>query len=156
MYAEIVVNHPSRAVDRVFDYKIPASLLGQIHPGSRVIIPFSQNNAEREGFVLKVKENTAAKRVKSIIDMASDELAFKPDMVELIEYMHTRYLATYIELIHTLIPTGTGLKTVEWIILSDAAQFGKTDKDKKILELLSDNGGGMDIWYGYKGTFIAS
>ncbi|MBQ3124702.1 MAG: primosomal protein N' [Clostridia bacterium] len=146
MYAEIVVNHPSRAVDRVFDYKIPDTLAKKVRPGSRVIIPFSQNNAEREGFVLRVKEHTDAKRIKSIIGMASDEVAYRPDMVELIEYMHTRYLATYIELIHTLIPTGTGLKTVEWILLSDTTKFGKTDKDIKILELLSDNGGGMDIY----------
>ncbi|MEE0410449.1 MAG: DEAD/DEAH box helicase, partial [Clostridia bacterium] len=146
MYAEIVVNHPGRAVDRVFDYEIPDGLLGRVVPGTRVIIPFSQNNAEKEGFVLRVKENTEAKRIKKIIDVASDELAFKPDMVELIEYMHTRYLATYIELIHTIIPTGTGLKTVEWIVLCEAGQFGKTDRDIKILEILEDNGGGMDIY----------
>ena len=146
MYAEIVVNHPGRAVDRVFDYEIPDGLLGRVVPGTRVIIPFSQNNAEKEGFVLRVKENTEAKRIKKIIDVASDELAFKPDMVELIQYMHTRYLATYIELIHTIIPTGTGLKTVEWIVLCEAGQFGKTDRDIKILEILEDNGGGMDIY----------
>ncbi len=146
MYAEIVVNHPSRAVDRVFDYEIPPELLEKVIPGTRVIIPFSHNNAEKEGFVLRVKENTEAKGIKKIIGISSDELAFNPDMVELIEYMHTRYLATYIELIHTIIPTGTGLKTVEWIVLCDAEQFGKTERDIKILEILNDNGGGTDIY----------
>lgn len=146
MYAEIVVNHPGRAVDRVFDYEIPAELFERIVPGTRVIIPFSQNNAEKEGFVLRIKETTDAKRIKKIIGISTDELAFKPDMVELIEYMHTRYMSTYIELIHTIIPTGTGLKTVEWIVLADVAQFGKTEKDAKILEILNDNGGGMDIY----------
>ncbi len=146
MYAEIVVNHPGRAVDRVFDYEIPPELLNRVIPGTRVIIPFSQNNAEKEGFVLRVKETTSAKRIKKIIGISSDELAFKPDMVELIEYMHTRYLSTYIELIHTIIPTGTGLKTVEWIILCDEEQFGKSDRDTKILEILNENGGGADIY----------
>ena len=146
MYAEIVVNHPGRAVDRVFDYEIPPELLNRVIPGTRVIIPFSRNNAEKEGFVLRVKETTSAKRIKKIIRISSDELAFKPDMVELIEYMHTRYLSTYIELIHTIIPTGTGLKTVEWIILCDEEQFGKSDRDIKILEILKENGGGRDIY----------
>lgn len=146
MYAEIVVNHPGRAVDRVFDYEIPPELLNRVIPGTRVIIPFSQNNAEKEGFVLRVKETTSAKRIKKIIRISSDELAFKPDMVELIEYMHTRYLSTYIELIHTIIPTGTGLKTVEWIILCDEEQFGKSERDIKILEILKENGGGRDIY----------
>ena len=46
MYAEIVVNQPSRAVDRVFDYKIPDRLIDKISIGSRVIIPFSHGNAD--------------------------------------------------------------------------------------------------------------
>lgn len=147
MYAEIVVNHPSRAVDRVFDYEIPPSLKDSICPGKRVIIPFSANNTERDGFVLRTKSETEAKHVKSIISIATDELAFKPDMVDLIEYMHKRYLATYIEIIHTIIPTGTSLKTVEWIILQDNTTYPlKNANDKRIIELLIDNGGGMDIY----------
>lgn len=147
MYAEIVVNHPSRAVDRVFDYEIPPALKDRICPGARVIIPFSGSNTEREGFVLRTKRTTDAKRIKSIISLATDELAFKPDTVDLIEYMHKRYLATYIEIIHTIIPTGTSLKTVEWIVLQDNTTYnGKNTNDKRIIELLADNGGGMDIY----------
>lgn len=147
MYAEIVVNHPSRAVDRVFDYEIPQELSDKVVVGARVIIPFSRNNAEKEGFVIRIKPHTDAKRIKKIIAMASEELAFKPDAVELIEYMHERYLATYIELIHTLIPTGTGLKTVEWVVITDRSRFtGANATDRRIIELLSDNGGGMDIY----------
>ena len=145
MYAEIVVNHPSRAVDRVFDYRIPDELNGTIRVGTRVIVPFSRNNAEKEGYVLRVKENTDAKRIKEIIGISSCELAFKPDMVELIEFMHNRYLAPYIELIHTIIPTGTSIKTVEWVVL-DGVYSGKNKTDIRILELISDNGGGMDIY----------
>ena len=145
MYAEIVFNHPSRAVDRVFDYRIPDALNGTIRAGTRVIVPFSRNNAEKEGYVLRVKENTDAKRIKEIIGISSCELAFKPDMVELIEFMHNRYLAPYIELIHTIIPTGTSIKTVEWVVL-DGVYSGKNKTDIRILELISDNGGGMDIY----------
>ena len=146
MYAEVVVNHPSRAVDRVFDYKIPDSLEGEIKVGTRVIVPFSQRNAEREGYVFRIKSNSDAK-AKNIISLASNELAFKPDMVPLIEYMHERYLAPYIELVHLAMPTGTNIKTVEWIVISTIDNYsGKNETDKKILDILSDNGGGMDIY----------
>lgn len=147
MYAEIVVNHPSRAVDRVFDYEIPAELDGKIRTGTRVIVPFSANNAEKEGFVLRVKNTTEADKTKKIIALSSDEAAFKDSGVELMEYMHKRYLCTYIELIHTLMPAGTGLKTTEWIVLTESSEYtSKNPSDMKILELIEENGGGMDIY----------
>ncbi len=148
MYAEIVVNQPSRAVDRIFDYEIPEELLDKVFPGTRVIIPFSNANTEKEGFVLRVKPDTdVVKGIKQIIGIASEEVAFKPDMVELIEYMRNRYLCTYLELIHTIIPTGTSIKTVEWIIVNDKEKLTrKTETASKILEYLTDNGGGMDIY----------
>ena len=148
MYAEIVVNLTSRSVDRLFDYKIPPALLRDIKPGSRVIVPFSRNNSEKEGFVLRVKDTTDAKgNIKSIIRIATAEPAFRPDMVELIEYMHRRYLATYSELIRAVIPTGTDIKTVEWIVPGSRDASGlKNETDIKIINLINDNGGGMDIY----------
>lgn len=148
MYAETVVNHPSRAVDRTFDYEIPEELINDIIPGSRVIVPFSKGNTEKEGYVLRIKPNTDAKgAIKKIIRLSTDERAFKEDMVALIEYMHSRYLATYLDLIHTIIPTGTNVKSLEWIMIENKNLLtGKNQTDLKILEYLSDNGGGMDVY----------
>lgn len=147
MYAEIVVNQPSRAVDRVFDYEIPRELEQSIIPGARVIVPFGRNNAEKEGFVLRVKSKTETPKIKSVIRMAADEAAFKPDMVETIEFMRKRYLATYLELIHTVMPTGTSIKSIEWIIGENLGGYtGKNAVDMKIIELIEDNGGGIDIY----------
>ena len=147
MFAEVVVSQPSKTVDRVFDYKIPDHLLGQVKPGTRVIVPFSHNNAEKEAFVMGVKSETEALgNIKSIISIASDEVAFKEDMVELIEFMHKRYLATYLELIHAIIPTGTNINSVEWIILTDNEYKATNKTDIRIIELITDNGGGMDLY----------
>ena len=148
MYAEVIVNQPSRSVDRAFDYKIPDGLLGVVKSGSRVIVPFSNGNTEKEAFVLRVKDEASIKSgVKSIIRLATDERAFKDDMVELIEYMHNRYLATYLELIHSIIPTGTDIKTVEWIVLNNREAVSKrSETEPLIVKYLEDNGGGMDIY----------
>ncbi len=138
----------SRSVDRLFDYYIPAGLSDSIKPGTRVIVPFSKNNSEKEGYVLRIKDSTDAKgNVKSIIRIATAEQAFKPDMVELIEYMHKRYLATYSELIRAIIPTGTDIRTVEWIVLNNGCDCElKNETDIKIINLIRDNDGGIDIY----------
>lgn len=148
MYAEVIVNHRSRAVDRSFDYAVPDDLLTVIGPGSRVIVPFSKGNKELEGFVLRVKDKTDAKSgVKSIIKLAAAESAFRADMVPLIEYMHVRTLAPYNDIIHTMIPAGTGVKSLEWLILTGAEyKLRAGSNDARIVELIADNGGGMDIY----------
>ncbi len=146
MYAEVVVSQPSKAVDKLFDYKIPDSLIPQVKTGTRVIVPFSKNNAEKEAYVMRVKPETEAKGIKSVISVVSNEIAFKEDMVELIEYMHDRYLATYLELIHTIIPTGTIINSVEWILLGDIEYKGKNKTDVEIIERITENDGGLDLY----------
>ncbi|MGN0181487.1 MAG: primosomal protein N' [Candidatus Ornithomonoglobus sp.] len=148
MYAGVIVNQPTRAVDRVFDYRIPQELKDTVRPGSRVLIQFTKGNIEMEGFVLYLKESTDVKRgIKSIIRLSADEPAFRENMVPLIEFMHERYLATYLEIIHTMIPSGTSVKSIEWILLKDKERYsGKSESCKKVIELLEDNGGGMDIY----------
>ncbi len=147
MYAEVVVSQPSKSVDKLFDYKVPDNLVLKVNVGSRVIVPFSRNNAEKEAYVMRVKDETDAKgTIKSIISVVSDEVAFNEDMVDLIEYMHNRYLSTYLELIHTIIPTGTTINSVEWILPGDSKYNGKNKTDIRIIELITENGGGIDLY----------
>lgn len=148
MYAEVVVNQPSRAVDRVFDYKVPDCFAEKIFAGSRVIVPFSRGNKEIEGFVLRTKQHTDVKQgIKEIVGISSEEPAFKPDMQEVIEYIHNKYLCTYLEIIHTIIPAGTNIKTIEWITLIDSEKVGrKTESAMKIIEYIENNGGGIDVY----------
>ncbi|MBQ3426220.1 MAG: primosomal protein N' [Clostridia bacterium] len=148
MYAEVIVNHPSRAIDRVFDYAVPDELAKEIRSGTRVIVPFSKGNGEREGYVLRVKDSTdytgGAKAIKRI---ASDEAAFHESMVPLIEFMRSRYLATYSEIARVMIPTGTTLKTIEWIVINDSGVKQRAGSNaERIIRLLEENGGGMDIY----------
>ena len=68
-------------------------------------------------------------------------------MLEVIEYIHNRYLCTYLEIIKTIMPTGTNMKTVEWISISDLSKLSRqSETTKKIIDYISDNGGGIDIY----------
>lgn len=143
MIAKIIVDQKSRHVDRVFDYLVPKELEGQIEIGSRVIVPFSAGNKEVEGFCLGFAEDGGNIKLKSIIKIANDAAAFDEDMLVLIEWMRKKYLAPYIDIIRTIVPAGTSFKSEEWIILADGAE-GKTEVRRRIIQILSDNGGGME------------
>jgi len=54
--AEVVVDVKHKAVDRVFDYKIPDEFLDVVVPGVRVFVPFGARSLT--GFVLCVKESS--------------------------------------------------------------------------------------------------
>jgi len=56
MIAEVVVDIKNKAVDRVFDYKIPDHLCEVVVPGVRVMVPFGPRALA--GFVVCVKESS--------------------------------------------------------------------------------------------------
>lgn len=143
MIAEIIVDYRSKQVDRAFDYRVPEELCDKITIGSRVIVPFSRSNKEVEGFCVGIKEKSEGRKLKSIIKTANDTSAFDEDMLSLIEWLHKRTLAPYLDIIHTVVPAGTAVKSKEWILLADGGEQ-KTPLRKKIAKTLEDNGGGME------------
>ena len=55
MYASVIIQYGSKAVDREFTYIIPISFRDKIKVGHRVRVLF--NNKEIEGFVLRIFDN---------------------------------------------------------------------------------------------------
>ena len=144
MIAKIIVDNKSKQVDKPFDYLVPKELEGKIKIGSRVLVPFSSGNREIEGFCVGTADTSDSKRLKSIIRTANDSIGFDEDMLELIEWMHKKYLASYLDIIHTIVPSGTALKTKEWIILENKSEE-KSEIRRRITEILTDNGGSMEF-----------
>lgn len=144
MIASVIVDHRSRHVDRAFDYFVPQEMAKDIKIGSRVIVPFSSGNKEVEGFCVAIKDENDEKKLKSVIRIANDIPAFDADMLPIIEWMREKYLAPYLDIIHTLVPSGTSIKSREWI-LTDNVSEEKSGTRKRIIEILEDNGGGMEF-----------
>ncbi len=143
MIAQVIVDHRSKMVDKVFDYLIPDELTGLVGVGARVIVPFSSGNAEKEGFCVGVTGKSGGKRLKSIIRLAGNDRAFDEKMLETIEFMRERYLTSYLDLIHAVVPAGTDIVSEEWITIKELRQE-RSQIRKKIIECLLDNGGGME------------
>lgn len=143
MIAQVIVDHRSKAVDRLFDYLIPENLTEKIGVGTRVLVPFSAGNNVVAGYCVGITESSDSTKLKSIVRTADDVPAFDDKMLELIEYMHERYLAMYLDLIHTVVPSGTELKSHEWIVVKELSEE-RSELRKQIISCLLDNGGGME------------
>ena len=143
MIAKIIVDYRSKQVDRAFDYLVPKELEGEITIGSRVIVPFSGANKPVEGFCVGLSEESEAENLKSVLMAADDITAFDEKMLETIEWMHERYLTSYIDLIHAVVPAGTAVKSEEWLVLGEPREE-RSETRKRIIGILTDNGGGIE------------
>ena len=73
--AKIAVEHAVYRLDQAFDYCIPPDLQAQAQPGCRVLVPFGNANASRQGMILAVEEpkestETRIKSITAVLDQA--------------------------------------------------------------------------------------
>ena len=137
LIAEVVVNHNSTQVDKLFDYEIPKELSRYIKTGSRVIVPFGASDKHKEGYVFALKNKSRAKKIKSILKYEDD--VFDEKTKELISWMRDKYMCSYLDIIKSIIPGGISIKPEEWIVVL------KKDNDSEISKKLLENGGAMEV-----------
>lgn len=89
------------ALDRVFDYEIPAELAQEIRAGSRVTVPFGHGT--RDGFVLELAETSPFDKLKCILSLSGG--AHLPErLVELGKWMAEYYCCSREQAIRALLP----------------------------------------------------
>ena len=64
-YARIAVDTARFALDKPYDYRIPAELSGLVLPGMRVTVPFGKGNTKTEGIVLSLEKEPSEPKVNS-------------------------------------------------------------------------------------------
>ena len=70
--AEVLINRPSKHLNRTFSYRIPDALLGQADVGYRCVVPFARRT--EEGIILSVRREEEEKisyrlfPIRSLVD----------------------------------------------------------------------------------------
>lgn len=90
-FAEVVINRPSKKLDRTFTYEIPPAL-AQIDVGWRVIVPFA--GGWEEGIVCDVTDRLPDYDVKEIHSGVGTEAWFTPEMMALAQMIARYYVCT--------------------------------------------------------------
>ncbi len=147
MIAQVIVNHNSKAVDKLYDYRVPKEAEDKIGVGFRVIVPFGRGNQQKEAFVFKINEKSRAKELKEIESVVDKERVFDDKMLKLIYWMREKYLCSYIDIIRAVVPAGISAKPEEWIVIANPNVPLRSQTQKKIFDILNDNGGACEINY---------
>lgn len=142
MYAGVIVDKRTKSLDRIFDYEIPDGI--SVLVGNTVIVPFGPKNIPTEAYVINVSDTTRAKKIKKILSVSDKGIVFDEKMIDVINYMREKYLCTYIEAVHAVLPAGIDIKSTEYIVLVGGA-VQKGERRRRIIELLEENGGSIEF-----------
>jgi primosomal protein N' (replication factor Y) (superfamily II helicase) len=132
-----------------YDYAVPESLRAVMRAGLRVEVPLGRGNRTRVGYCVRIEsESQHAGRLKPIAAVVDAEALLSRSMLELAEWMSSRYLCPLGQVLEAVIPAGVrgGAGTREQVFLRVAAaavprlaQGGLPVKQAAALRLLADS-----------------
>ncbi len=117
LYAEVIVDLVSNAVDRPFQYLVPAPLQQAVKVGSQVLVPFRSQKIT--AYVVALEKEEVIKNPREIISLSEPPYTLLPEFIELSFWLSRRFFSRWIEAIRLCLPpAGSRLKTkhVEYVI----------------------------------------
>ncbi|MGN0244152.1 MAG: primosomal protein N' [Lachnospiraceae bacterium] len=106
LYADIIINISHEALDRVFQYRVPAFLCDRITIGTQVVIPFGVSNREKEGYVVGLSHQAQfdKSRIKEILRVAEKTVCLEQEMITLAYWMKEQYGSTILHALRAVLP----------------------------------------------------
>ena len=111
-YASIIIDISHENVDRVFQYRIPPQLLGEIQVGMQVCVPFGSGNRTRKGYVVDISEKAEydVTKMKSIAGIVAGSVTADSRIISLAWWMKERYGSTMNQALKTVLPVKRKVK----------------------------------------------
>lgn len=96
--------------DKLYDYAVPADMADRVNLGARVIVPFGNGNAKRQGVILRINEAKPEGKLKKITDIKDEKPMVDGDLFKLIFWLKDRTFCTYFDAFRCILPSGFNLK----------------------------------------------
>lgn len=102
---EVVINEKGTALDRTFDYILPAELALKASAGKMALVPFGKSNKKREAFIMSVK-NDAQKDIvlKEAADIFEPAMPITYAQLKTCEFLREEYFCTYSDAFSCVLP----------------------------------------------------
>ena len=102
-FANVIVDLSAEALDRLFSYAVPEGI--KLQPGQQVLVPFGPRRLE--GFVVSLSDtcDLPPEKIKSVIAPVQDYPVVLPELMELAQWMHERYLCNLVDALRLMIPS---------------------------------------------------
>ena len=153
MVAKIALKAATYAIDKPYDYAVPAELVPQLAPGTRVIVPFGAGNRHTEGIVLALEEVSGGEvPLKPVLTLLDEAPVLDGEAIRLALWMRERWFCTVYDAARAMLPAGLYYALQDQWKVSDGVDreaayeaAGKSDHARRIVELLFAGGGCADV-----------
>ncbi len=153
MVAKIALKAATYAIDKPYDYAVPAELTGLLKPGMRVIVPFGAGNRRTEGIVLALEAHSpAGLTLKPVLTVLDEEPVLNRQAIRLALWMRERWFCTVYDAARAMLPAGLYYALQDqWKIAPGVDRegayeaAGKSDHARHVVELLFANGGSAEV-----------
>ena len=140
MFAEVLIQHNIKSLDRTFTYKIPSNM--EVKIGNKVKVLF--NNKCIYGLVINIIDKTNLDNINEIIEVINPEIYLSDELLEVGKYLKDETFTTLIKAYQTMLPTSLKVnkdkvnyeKYNEYLTLNEdkdtVLEFIKNNKRKKV------------------------
>ena len=106
MFANIIVDITHEKLDKIFQYRVPSHMEGELSIGMEVLVPFGKGNRMTKGYVVDFSENCDydLSKVKEIAAISRKGMAIEGKLVALAAWMKEHYGGTMIQALKTVLP----------------------------------------------------
>ena len=104
--AKIAVSSAAYAIDKPYDYRVPALLENRLQPGMRVVVPFGSGNRGAEGMVLALAPGETPAAKKEILAALDEGPVLNEKGVKLALWMREHYFCTVYDAVKAMLPAG--------------------------------------------------
>lgn len=133
----VAVEAVTFAIDKLYDYILPADLDGNVSVGSRVLVPFGRANQRSEAVILAFREHASREKLKAVSEVLDTEPVLDAFQLKLAAWMREHLYCTYYECIRTILPAGLWFKRKDTYTLLADAETVDALADEGFGELLS-------------------
>ena len=149
LVARVAVAAATYAIDKPYDYLVPASLAEKAVPGVRVTAPFGRGNRASEGVILAVGQESRRTGLKALTEILDEESVLGPLQIKLALWLRERYFCTLYDAVKALLPAGLWYQLREVCTLltsrEAALEAGKDSRESRVLETLVSQGGSAGL-----------
>jgi primosomal protein N' (replication factor Y) len=148
-YANVVIDAPSRQLDRPFTYRVPEHLEDRTEIGSVVLVPFI--NTLHIGYVMEFCDPPDLPRIRPIEEVVDEPPLFDERTVKLCAWMASHYLSSLSQALRLVVPPGRSRRVIELIELNGEAAEALRDipaqanRQRELVERLAEAGGSMPL-----------
>lgn len=136
LVAEVAVENALFYFDRLFSYRIPAALQGQVFRGVRVLVPFGRGNRKVQGLVFGVKEAEPERPLKPLLAVIDREPVLNEEGFRILSFLADTTFCSYYDALKCILPAGLNVTPAEEFRMVREPEEGEalTEAEGQLLE----------------------